>query len=221
MRISTSSPTPFAFAVTMPPPAEASDDLLARLLLRLDHLLLHLLRLLHQRVHVHLHVRLLNLRGVERVLEQGEEVVLGRRLVSSGRRGTRLADRRRDREPSAGDLVQRLAQHDEVALLLGLAPVEVGRRRELDRQRVVRRARPGAPRRAASRSGSIARARRGGRCAPTLPAPARAGAARRARSPSSAGSGSACGRRRACRGRGDGGGGPRHRGYRPGMKPFF
>ena len=47
-------------------------------------------------------------------------------------------------EPVAGDFVQRVADHADVLRLLRLSPVEVGARRELERQRLrLERGRPG------------------------------------------------------------------------------
>src|SRR5438093_793214 len=79
--------------------------------------------------------RLRNLLGVEGLLQQRHEVVLRHRLVVLDRGGlvARLED---DRELATGDLVERIPQEADVARLRDLLAMEVGSRRELERERV-------------------------------------------------------------------------------------
>ena len=100
MRISTTSPAPFAFTVTIPPPAEASTTSLGRLFLRLGELGLHPLRFLEHLVHVELHSSGSTSRASNVSLSERDPVVLGDRLVVLPLLGVgglaRLED---DREP--------------------------------------------------------------------------------------------------------------------------
>ena len=134
--ISTSSPAPVAFTVTMPPPAEASATWCGSLLLRLRHLLLHLLRLLHQRVHVEVHASSSSV---------ASKVSLSSEITSSSDSGSSAAagrvrrcrsQRGRHGQPLAGDGVERLTQQREVLRILDLTSVEVGAGSELERQRL-------------------------------------------------------------------------------------
>src|SRR5439155_14086100 len=80
---------------------------------------------------------LVDLPCVERLLDEGDEVLLARRLLLR-RLDAVLAERELELEPAAGDLEERLREQVRVLRLLGELPVECGAGRELDRQAVVR-----------------------------------------------------------------------------------
>src|ERR687897_2304569 len=73
-------------------------------------------------------------RCIEGVLHHRDERLLGERLVLVLDGVLALAERERDAEPAARDLVERLADDADVLRLLRLTPVEVGARRELERE---------------------------------------------------------------------------------------
>src|SRR5512132_3782099 len=80
----------------------------------------------------------IDLRGVELVFHQLDELILaGRLIVLGGLVLSVLADREVEREFPAGHLVERLREQCRVLRLLGELAVERRRGRELDRQPVL------------------------------------------------------------------------------------
>src|SRR5439155_19621738 len=84
-----------------------------------------------------LRLRLLDLAGVERVLDEGDDLLLGHgrllcfRLALGG-----LPDREHEREPAAGHLVKHVGEQRRVLGLLGEVAVERSGRRKLEHEAV-------------------------------------------------------------------------------------
>ena len=169
--------------------------LLRRLLLHPLHLLLHLLRPAASACSCRRRTSAAQLSRslrVERLLEQLEDPLLAGRLVVGRRRLARLAEREREREPAAGDVVERVGEQRRVLRVAGEVEVELRARRELERERVAARARAGCASRSSdavgmpprsSTAGSTVRAQASWSCASSS-----AGGA-----PTGTGTGSGCG----------------------------